>query len=98
MPLTAFYLDGHGICSPNSAVVRRPRTTMPKRSAVARWSACAVLLLLASGVQPAPAAGAAGRDTPPSAWDFTVFAFSQSDVDQEDPQVYQLAPDVNIRA
>jgi hypothetical protein len=29
---------------------------------------------------------------------FTVFAFSQSDVDQEDPQVYQLVPDVNIRA
>jgi hypothetical protein len=30
--------------------------------------------------------------------DFTVYAFSQSDVDQEDPQVYRLAPDVNIRA
>jgi hypothetical protein len=30
--------------------------------------------------------------------DLTVFGFSQSDVDQEDPQVYQLAPDINIRA
>lgn len=29
---------------------------------------------------------------------FTVFAFSQSDVDQEDPQVYRLRPDVTIRA
>jgi hypothetical protein len=29
---------------------------------------------------------------------FTVFAFSQSDVDQEDPQVYELVPDVTIRA
>ncbi|MEN3358067.1 MAG: hypothetical protein V7637_2049 [Mycobacteriales bacterium] len=29
---------------------------------------------------------------------FTVFAFSQSDVQEEDPQVYQLVPDVTIRA
>lgn len=29
---------------------------------------------------------------------FTVFAFSQSDVQDEDPQVYQLVPDVTIRA
>lgn len=30
--------------------------------------------------------------------DFTVYAFSQSEVHQEDPQVYQLKPDVVIRA
>jgi hypothetical protein len=29
---------------------------------------------------------------------FTVFGFSQSDVHQEDPQVYELDPDVTIRA
>jgi hypothetical protein len=29
---------------------------------------------------------------------FTVFGFSQSDVAEEDPQVYQLVPDVTIRA
>jgi hypothetical protein len=33
-----------------------------------------------------------------SAADFTVFAFSQSDVHEEDRQVYQLDPDINIRA
>ena len=30
--------------------------------------------------------------------DFVVYAFSQSDVDGEDPQVYELQPDVTIRA
>ena len=30
--------------------------------------------------------------------DFVVYAFSQSDVDGEDPQVYDLQPDVTIRA
>lgn len=30
--------------------------------------------------------------------DFAVYAFSQSDVDGEDPQVYELKPDVTIRA
>jgi hypothetical protein len=30
--------------------------------------------------------------------DFAVFAFSQSDVHDEDPQVYRVAPDVTIRA
>ncbi|MFC6018276.1 fibronectin type III domain-containing protein [Plantactinospora solaniradicis] len=34
----------------------------------------------------------------PRATDFTVFGFSQSDVHQEDPQVYELVPDVTIRA
>jgi hypothetical protein len=33
-----------------------------------------------------------------NAKDFTVYGFSQSDVDQEDPQVYTLKPDVTIRA
>src|SRR5687767_12766540 len=33
-----------------------------------------------------------------TAKDFTVYGFSQSDVDQEDPQVYRLDPDVTIRA
>jgi hypothetical protein len=41
------------------------------------------------------AASGVGRVRPA---DFTVFGFSQSDVDQEDPQVYQLVPDVTIRA
>ena len=78
---------------------------MPRPSGILRRSSCAVVLALAIGVQPASAAanglGAADdqiADTRPRAADFTVFAFSQSDVDQEDPQVYQLAPDVTIRA
>ncbi len=33
-----------------------------------------------------------------NARDFTVYAFSQSDVHAEDPQVYQLKPDIVIRA
>jgi len=47
-----------------------------------------ILALLPFPARPA-AAGEAG---------FTVYAFSQSDVGQEDPQVYRLAPDINIRA
>ncbi|MGI5149876.1 fibronectin type III domain-containing protein [Plantactinospora sp. CA-294935] len=34
----------------------------------------------------------------PRAADFAVFGFSQSDVHEEDPQVYELVPDVTIRA
>ena len=34
----------------------------------------------------------------PNARDFVVYGFSQSDVDGEDPQVYELEPDVTIRA
>jgi hypothetical protein len=54
---------------------------------------CAFVVALAVGTPPVPAPG-----RPATAAGFTVFAFSQSDVHQEDPQVYQLAPDVNIRA
>ncbi len=43
-----------------------------------------------------PAAATVGRIRPP---DFTVFAFSQSDVAEPgDTQVYRLVPDINIRA
>ncbi|WP_211589049.1 fibronectin type III domain-containing protein [Allorhizocola rhizosphaerae] len=41
------------------------------------------------------ASATVGMVRPP---DFTVWGFSQSDVDGEDPQVYQFVPDVNIRA
>lgn len=72
---------------------------MPRRSGVLRWSLCAAVLALAIGVQPAFGAGdGPARDTGSPAADFAVFAFSQSDVHQEDPQVYQMVPDVNIRA
>jgi hypothetical protein len=50
---------------------------------------------LAGGIEPAGATATVGRVR---ADDFTVFAFSQSDVAEEDPQVYQLVPDVTIRA
>ncbi|WP_281903593.1 hypothetical protein [Phytohabitans aurantiacus] len=60
-----------------------------------RWSVCALTLVLAVPAQPAVAAAGSGRVRPA---DFTVYAFSQSDVEQEDPQVYQLDPDINIRA
>lgn len=42
-----------------------------------------------------PARATTGRTR---AADFTVYGFSQSNVDEEDPQVYRLAPDVTIRA
>ncbi len=55
---------------------------------------CAVAMVLAIPAQPAP--GQTGRAQPA---DFTVFGFSQSDVNEPgDPQVYRLAPDINIRA
>jgi len=69
---------------------------MPRRSRFLRWSLCAALPAFAIGAQPAAAADTGGSGSP--AADFAVFAFSQSDVDQEDPQVYELAPDVTIRA
>jgi hypothetical protein len=58
---------------------------------------CALLLAVAVPAQPAHAAKphAAQQNRADS---LTVFAFSQSDVEQEDPQVYELDPDVNIRA
>ncbi|WP_173069893.1 hypothetical protein [Phytohabitans houttuyneae] len=46
--------------------------------------------------QSGPAAGAAGST--PKAGDFVVYGFSQSDVHDEDPQVYELDPDTTIRA
>jgi hypothetical protein len=58
------------------------------RTAPALALICALTLNL-----PARPAVAAGSGTP----GFTVYAFSQSDVDQEDPQVYRLAPDITIR-
>jgi hypothetical protein len=47
---------------------------------------------VAAGAEPTLDRGRRG------AADFTVFGFSQSDVHQEDPQVYRLDPDINIRA
>lgn len=64
---------------------------MPRRVGVAFLSLCA----LAFVVQPANA-GPAPDVARPQTW--TVYGFSQSEVGQDDPQVYRLAPDVNIRA
>ena len=77
-----------------------------RQSRALHWSLCAVVLGLAIQVQSASAAtGArAGTDTSPTgqttrkAANFTVYGFSQSDVADEDPQVYALDPDVTIRA
>ena len=69
---------------------------MPRRSGVMRWSAGIAAVALAASTQSAPAAGATAP--PLRLADFAVFAFSQSDVAQEDPQVYELDPDINIRA
>jgi hypothetical protein len=76
---------------------------MPRPFGVWRSSPVALVLALAVVVQPASgASGAAAAAAADSAGgrqaDFTVFAFSQSEVNEEDPQVYQLAPDINIRA
>ncbi|MBO0868925.1 MAG: hypothetical protein J2P15_10195, partial [Micromonosporaceae bacterium] len=73
---------------------------MPRRL---RLPGCGALVLALVGALSLPAAAApahaaaAAADLAP-ANDFTVFAFSQSDVGDEDPQVYQLDPDINIRA
>src|SRR5690349_21302029 len=67
---------------------------MRRRSRFLRWSMCVALPAFAIGAQPVAAAGRGGS----AADGFAVFAFSQSDVGQEDPQVYRLAPDVTIRA
>ena len=55
-----------------------------------------VALVLAVVLPAQPAS--AGVRPAPRASDFTVFGFSQSEVDDEDPQVYELKPDVTIRA
>ncbi|GIJ46741.1 hypothetical protein Val02_36270 [Virgisporangium aliadipatigenens] len=54
------------------------------------WTVGAVALAL---VAPVPAIAA-----PSTPRDFVVYGFSQSDVGDEDPQVYTLKPDVTIRA
>jgi hypothetical protein len=61
-----------------------------------RWSAGIVAVAFAASGQAVPAAGATG--SPSTAADFVVYAFSQSDVHEEDPQVYELDPDTTIRA
>jgi hypothetical protein len=75
---------------------------MPRSFGVLRSSSYAFLLALAVLAQPASAASVARAPTAArgdgQATDFTVFAFSQSDVSGEDPQVYQFVPDINIRA
>lgn len=63
---------------------------MSRRSEILRWSTCLVALALLLPAQPVSAR--------PPATAFTVYAFSQSDVQDEDPQVYKLVPDVTIRA
>ena len=68
---------------------------------VLRSSLCVLVLALAIPGQPAHAAGLTPSDHTGGAErlaDFTVFAFSQSEALDEDPQVYQLDPDINIRA
>jgi hypothetical protein len=69
---------------------------MSRRKRALRWSLCVVPLTFAVTAQPAVASGDFAGGVPADA--FTVFAFSQSDVGQEDPQVYKLDPDINIRA
>jgi hypothetical protein len=72
----------------------------------AGWALCAVVLGLAVQLQPAGAATIGSRPQPdprttwktPRAADLIVYGFSQSDVGEEDPQVYALSPDVTIRA
>jgi hypothetical protein len=61
-----------------------------------RWSAGIVAVALAASTQSAPALGATAAPVRPV--DFTVYGFSQSDVHEEDPQVYELDPDTTIRA
>lgn len=46
----------------------------------------------------APAYPASAKSETFDVTDFVVYGFSQSDVDQEDPQVYTLRPDTTIRA
>ncbi|MEV0380793.1 hypothetical protein [Nonomuraea sp. NPDC050643] len=65
---------------------------MPRRSGLLRWSAGILAVALAAAQ---PAAATAG---PSRADDFVVYGFSQSDVHEEDPQVYELDPDTTIRA
>jgi hypothetical protein len=67
---------------------------MPRRFSAVLLPACA--LVLAFVVQPTAAGTKAPAGARPADW--TVYAFSQSEANQEDQQIYRLAPDVNIRA
>jgi hypothetical protein len=63
-----------------------------------RWSGVRVLGASLAVAFACGAGAARACDRPLDPRDFTVFAFSQSGVGEEDPQVYRLEPDVNIRA
>jgi hypothetical protein len=69
---------------------------MPRRSGVMRWSAGILAATVAVSGPSVPAAAANGSLS--RAEDFVVYGFSQSDVQDEDPQVYELDPDTTIRA
>jgi hypothetical protein len=78
---------------------------MPRQLVTARSALCALVLALAVGAQqPAAAVPGPAARPHPAPWSTgsvraaTVFGFSQSNVDGEDPQIYRLDPDVNIRA
>ncbi|MFB9235774.1 hypothetical protein ACFFWC_09485 [Plantactinospora siamensis] len=81
---------------------------MSRRSRLSLAVLGALALVLPVGAATAPAGAADRRGAAPAAWDgaglrpadWTVYGFSQSAVGpaEEDPQVYRLAPDVNIRA
>jgi hypothetical protein len=66
---------------------------MLRRFSAALLSVCALVLTFV--VQPTQAEDRTGGTRPV---DWTVYGFSQSEASQNDPQVHQLVPDVNIRA
>src|SRR5918997_42204 len=68
---------------------------MPRRRRFFRWTSFGIVLLL---LAPAPPVSALQEPGGFRAEDFTVYGFSQSDVGEEDPQVYRFDPDVTIRA
>jgi hypothetical protein len=75
---------------------------MPRPFGVGRSSPYALVFALAILVQPVSDASAGAVPTAALGGgrpaDLAVFGFSQSDVNQEDPQIYRLDPDINIRA
>lgn len=66
---------------------------MSRRFGVALMSVALVLAFV-----PPPVQAATAPTWRPDPADWTVYAFSQSEPGQEDPQVYRLDPDVNLRA